>query len=295
MRALVLSGGGGLGAYQVGALEHMIGVVQVPYQLIVGVSVGSVNGSEVAMWPIGQEAEASKSLSEMWKTLSTDDVVDPHFLQPAALAWKPSTHSFSPLEKLLHERLDMDRMRSSGRGFHAVAVDVVSGDFRIYDQGCEKADLVRGILASSATPILHPNVRTYGADGAIEEVIYDGGIRDVSPLRQAIALGATEIDLILTQSPKLSKWDPKTDRIWNTALRVFEVMFRELVENDLDRVELYNAAVESRHPKGVGKRIVKLRVLRPSDPLPGDAARFDKDQTADIMAIGRKDAECQDW
>jgi predicted patatin/cPLA2 family phospholipase len=150
-----------------------------------------------------------------------------------------------------------------------------------------KPQLIKGMLGSSATPILHPNIRTKSG-----LVLYDGGIRDVSPIRQAIQLGADEIDLVLTMSPQLTKWDASgPDRVWNTGLRVFEIMFREIVETDLDRVELYNAAVESRHPKGVGKRIVKIRVIRPTEPLPGDAAQFEPVQTADLMAIGRRDAE----
>jgi NTE family protein len=291
MRALVLSGGGGLGAYQVGALGYMLGVLKVPYQLVVGVSVGSINGIEVAQWPIGEEDQAARSLCEMWLKLRTKDVIDPRFMQPVSLLWQPSTHSFEPLAKLLQERLDIDRMRASGRAYRAVAVDCLTGDFRLYGpETCDKHQLIKGILGSSATPIIHPNIRAHG------QVLYDGGIRDVSPIRQAIKAGATEIDLVLTQSPKLGPWDPEPDRLWNTALRVFSIMFRELVENDLDRVELYNAAVEARHPKGVGKRIVKMRVIRPTDPLPGDAASFEPEQTERLMALGRQDAEAfADW
>lgn len=288
MRALVLSGGGGLGAFQVGALSYMLGELKIPYKLVVGVSVGCINGAEVAQWPVGQEAEAAESLCAMWRELRTADVVDARFLQPVSLLWNPSTHSFDPLEKLLNERIDMDRLRGSRRDYRAVAVDIVTGEFRLYGPECAKPQLVRGMLGSSATPILHPNIRTQEG----KQVLYDGGIRDVSPIRQAIDLGADEIDLILCQSPELSSWDPSgPDRVWNTGLRVFEIMFREIVETDLDRVALYNAAVEARHPKGVGKRIVKLRVIRPPTPLPGDAAQFEPDQSADLMAIGREIAE----
>lgn len=34
-----------------------------------------------------------------------------------------------------------------------------------------------------------------------------------------------------------------------------------------------------------------LRVIRPEAPLSGDAARFEPDQTADLIAIGTRDAE----
>ena len=286
MRALCLSGGGGLGAYQVGALGFMLGVLKKQYQIIRGVSVGSVNGAMVAMTPIGKEPEAAAVLDKMWRELRSKDVVSPHFVQPVSLLWNPSTHSFDPLHSLLMDRLDIEKMKSSGRDYGAVAVDICSGDFRVYGPDCgSKEQLVRGILGSSATPILHPNIK-HGDD-----ILYDGGIRDVSPIRQAIQAGATEIDLILCQSPKLSKWNPNPDRVWNTGLRVFEIMFREIVENDLERCEDINALVEARHPRGVGKRTIDLRVIRPTEPLPGDAAQFEPDQSADLIALGRRDAE----
>lgn len=279
-----------MGAYQVGALTWMLGVLKIPYELVVGTSVGCINGAEVAMWPIGKEPEAAESLCDLWKDLRSANVIDPHFLQPVALLWEPSLYTFVPLHKLLEGRLDMDRIRASGRTYRAVAVDCVTGDFKLYGEDCAKPQLIRGMLASSATPILHPDVRHGGM------VLYDGGIRDVSPIRQAIRLGATEIDLVLTQSRKLRSWNPDPDRVWNTAPRVFDIMFRELVEGDIDRTEDKNALVEARHPRGVGKRVVKLRVIRPAEPLPGDAAKFDPEVSQALIALGREDAEkYQGW
>ena len=112
----------------------------------------------------------------------------------------------------------------------------------------------------------------------------------MSPIRHAIKAGATEIDLILCQAEHLPKWEPSSDRVWKTGPRVFEIMFKEIVENDLDRVELYNAAVEARHPKGVGKRKVVMRVIRPVNPLPADSARFDLEQTERLIDMGYEDA-----
>jgi len=284
MRALILSGGGGLGAYQVGALSYMLGEREFPYELVVGVSVGSINGAEVAMWPIGQEAEAAESLSGMWENLQTSEVMKYRFLQPVSLAWQPSLTSFDPLRSMLEERLDIGRMRGSGRKYRAVAVDILNGDFRLFSELCTKKQLIDGIMGSSATPILHPAQYHNGS------VLYDGGIRDVTPLSQAIKLGATHLDIVLTQSPKLNEWSMKSDRLWNTAPRVFEIMFRELVEGDLTRLEDVNALVEARHPRGVGKRVITHNLVRPTDPLPGDAAKFEPEQTARLMEIGRADA-----
>lgn len=285
MRALVLSGGGGLGAYQVGALTYMLGDRKLPYDIVVGVSVGSINGAEIAMWPIGEEPAAAESLCELWADLKTSDVMKYRFLQPLCLAWEPSLTTFEPLEKgALAHRLDVEKMRASGRKYQAVSVDIITGDFRVFSERCSQEQLVDGILGSSATPILHPS-RHY--DGS---VLYDGGIRDVTPLGQAIGLGATHIDIVLTESPKLRPWEMGSDRLWNTAPRVFEIMYRELVNGDLCRLQDVNALVEARHPRGVGKKVITHNLVRPVDPLPGDAAKFEPDQTARLMEIGRADA-----
>jgi len=289
MRALVLSGGGGYGAWQVGGLSHLLGTLGRQHEIVRGVSVGAINGALVAMHPLDEGAKAVDTLEEMWRSLKTKDVVSPRFAQPISLLWNPSTHSTDPLHDLLMDRIDMEKLRNSGRDYGAVAVDIVSGDFQVYGPECPKPQFVPGILGSAATPIMHPDIR------AGKNVLYDGGIRDVSPIRQAISAGADEIDLVLCQSPKLSKWNPEPDRVWNTALRVFEIMFRELVENDLDRVDLYNALVEAEHPRGKGKRVVKMRIFRPEEPLPGDEARFDPEQSARLIDMGRKYAESQDW
>jgi len=47
-RALVLSGGGVKGSWQVGACEHLIGEKGVWFDVISGVSVGAVNGATLA-------------------------------------------------------------------------------------------------------------------------------------------------------------------------------------------------------------------------------------------------------
>ncbi len=288
MRALVLSGGGGLGAYQVGALNHILGLLEVHYDIVVGVSVGAINGLGVAMHQRGDEVLAAEYLRDMWLALKTSDVVKPHFLQPLALGWQPSTHSFKPLRKLLTERVDMDRLRGSGKIYRAVGVDAVSGEFRLWSEQDDKDELIRGVLASAATPILHPPVVHGG------ELMYDGGIRDVTPARQAIALGADEIDIILTQSSNLGDWNPEPNRIWNTGLRVFEIMFRELVEGDLRAIELYNAlAAAGLRPD---KRVVRVRLLRPEEPLPMDTSKFEPDEIRAVMQIGQRDAErLGDW
>lgn len=305
-RALVLSGGGGLGAYQVGAISHLLGDLEVQHDIIVGTSVGAINGVALSMFAIGDEVPAAEDLKRMWLELRTEHVVTPRWLQPLSLLWEPSTHDVAPLRKLIHDRLDVGRLQ---RRYGCVSIDIVSGEPRVWTHEMDKDTLVDGIMSSSMTPIIHPAIHREG------EVLYDGGLVDVTPARLAIDMGADELDIILTQSDKLNEWDPHPDRLWNTGPRVFSIMFRELVEGDLRTIQLYNALAMARDlaealgddPRAQAlqdqlakmhaqdKRIVKVRLLRPEDVLPMDASKFEPDEIRAVMEIGEADARKLDW
>ena len=65
-RALVLSGGGGRGAFQLGVLEHLEAIGWKP-DIIVGTSIGSMNAAVYAVGGIRQ-------LQSMWETIRTKDM-----------------------------------------------------------------------------------------------------------------------------------------------------------------------------------------------------------------------------
>ncbi len=65
--ALVLSGGGAKGAFQVGAEKYAREVKGYHWDIIAGVSVGALNGSMLAMAKYDR-------LFEIWNTISSDKV-----------------------------------------------------------------------------------------------------------------------------------------------------------------------------------------------------------------------------
>jgi len=75
-RALVLSGGGARGAYQVGVLKAIAGTSppkQQPFPIITGVSVGALNASVLATEPDDFAAGVAK-LEAIWRALHCDQV-----------------------------------------------------------------------------------------------------------------------------------------------------------------------------------------------------------------------------
>src|SRR5688572_17234738 len=100
--AFVLGGGGRLGACEVGMLRALFEVGIVP-DLIVGTSIGALNGAAVAVAPT---AETIDRLEAIWTTLDKSEVFSGRLLSGAATLVKTRTslQSNVPLRGLI-ERL----------------------------------------------------------------------------------------------------------------------------------------------------------------------------------------------
>lgn len=71
--ALTMSGGGTKGAFESGALWGMYHALQdksdFEYDVVTGVSAGSINTMAVSVFPKGEEAAMIEELSQRWQTL----------------------------------------------------------------------------------------------------------------------------------------------------------------------------------------------------------------------------------
>lgn len=76
-RALALSGGGNNGAWEAGVLWGFMNygdVADFEYDVITGVSAGSINAMAMSGWAAGTQVEMTQWLSDLWKNLHTSDV-----------------------------------------------------------------------------------------------------------------------------------------------------------------------------------------------------------------------------
>ena len=106
--AFVLGGGGVLGATQVGMLRALLDRGVRP-DLVLGTSIGSVNGAFVAADPTPAAADR---LAQIWRAVREEgDFLENPFKQ-AARAAKYRTHFMStrPLRRLVDERLGVERI-----------------------------------------------------------------------------------------------------------------------------------------------------------------------------------------
>jgi len=288
MRGLVLSGGGANGAFEVGALQHLIGFKKIHYDVICGVSVGALNGAILAQYPKGKEAEAVDHLVNIWDGVCRDsDIYKKWYwgllgLLPAA--WKGSAYCTDPLKHIVQEHLDPARLKSSGKKFRVGGVCWNTGEYRLW--GERNADIVNGVLASSAFPLFFEDI-------PIDGFWYtDGGLRDITPIKAAIDLGCDRIDVIQCGGPGVKQVKGKPG-IVRKGLTMMEILLDEVDTCDYEKAEMINKLVLAGAPPS-GKRLIELNRLQPSGLL-GDSLDFSEERKIKNMKLGKRLAMALGW
>src|SRR5438067_7260426 len=149
--AFVLSGGASLGAVQVGMLRALYERGIVP-DLIVGTSVGAINGAFIASRP--QTVETADELAEIWRGIRRGQVFP---LRPLSglLGFLGSRDHLVPesgLRHLIAKHTTYERLEQTPIEFHVVAVDVLTGEELLLSRG----PVVEAVLASAAIPAVLP-------------------------------------------------------------------------------------------------------------------------------------------
>ena len=194
----MLTGGGSLGAVHVGMLEALYERGIAP-DLIVGTSVGAINGAFIASRP--QTPETARSLGDIWRRLRRAHVFPMDFaggfLGFAGL--RKHFVSNRPLRKVLEANAEFTDLADAPVPLHIVATDAGTGR----EVALVRGSLVEAVLASSALPGIFPPVEWEG------RLLMDGGISNYAPISHAIEGGAETIYVLasgtacgLAQPPK---------------------------------------------------------------------------------------------
>jgi NTE family protein len=283
MKALVLSGGGAKGAYQVGALKYLLSEKKIQYDIICGVSVGAINASFLAMFPKGQEAESWKQLNELWSGISTKTIYKNWFpLSYIEALWKPSVYDSSPLADMIKNHLDGNRIKTSGKLLRMGATGLDTGKYHIFDENYP--NLPGAVLASSAFPVMFLPIELEG------QLWSDGGLKNITPLKAAIEAGATDIDVINCSAVNDPSSSFKSDNnAINIALRGLSLMCDQITASDMKICDLVNQLVKA----GVApdKKLINMRVISPITNLPQSSLNFDQPNVQAMITAGYADAQ----
>jgi len=270
-RALVLSGDGGRGAYQVGvhkALEEL----NLFTGVIVGTSIDAVNG---AMLASGHNAA---SLEHEWRQMNVKRV---HRLRRdfwRILRW-PSLLSTDLWARTLQEQVDFGRLADSPIQLRITATEVESGQLRIFTND---EITVRYVLASCSITIVYPWTILNGMH------YWDGGVMASTPLAPAIDAGANEIIVVLL-SPVGARRMPLARNLVRAAGCAFELVLLASFENDLKQLQRMNTLVHS--GLDTDHRVINFTVIAPSEYVPLEwILSYDADQIDHLIELGYRDA-----
>lgn len=180
--AFVLSGGASHGAIQVGMLEALYERGVTP-ELIVGTSVGAINGAFIAARP--PRVATARALGQIWRGLSRTAVFPLSPWTGALGFFGVRNHLFpdTGLRRLIAEHLTVDELEDTPIPLHVIATDVLSGK----DVRLSSGPVLQAVLASAAIPGVLPPVRWEDRE------LVDGGVTNNVPVGHAAALGATKM------------------------------------------------------------------------------------------------------
>jgi NTE family protein len=310
-RALVLSGGGGRGAYHVGALRFLEEHEWFP-DVVVGTSIGAVNGAAIA------SGHTAHSLWALWKKLRTEDVQQPNL--GLLIDQSNSLLDTTPLRKTLAEGgwLDLERINHQPPAKHLriTVVEAQTGRLRVFGNSCNPSGKrsehvpisVDHIVASCSIPIVYPPTTIGGT------TFWDGGTVSNTPLGAAIDAGADDIVVVL-----MTPWEEETVQpryapvsglqgLLLSAQAAFEWALLASFQADLKlfnrtnrlvHLQAENAALKAAageaqdegEPGRVFREIPSPIIIAPQEPIPvADIIRYEPDNHVKLYEMGYLDA-----
>lgn len=282
-RALVLSGGGGRGAFECGVIERLTELGWAP-DVLVGTSIGSMNA---AVWAL----DGTPGLVEMWENLRTRDMHRFFRLRPwrsllDRQAWKRTLERYAPEDRLGEVATPLYIVATDiGTGHPVVFTNAVDldGDKPLYRR--VEAITHEHLLASSAIPYIYPRTPVAGAEH------WDGAVMYNSPLRPAIDGGAGEI-LVVLLSPYHDvlqpgqQLPPPLGGLAGKIGHLLDLAITATFENDFEQMRKINRRVRAQADPA--HKEIKSALIGPEKWLPvTDMLRYHPKRIAQLRQQGR--------
>ena len=283
--ALVLQGGGALGAYQAGVYQALHEAGLQP-DTVAGVSIGGINAAIIAgnpperrvqrlrdFWegitarpvslftPVSLstvDGDAARKATNIWSALLTTTLGQPGFFTPNLLnpwisprgsATATAFYDAAPLHETLSRLVDFDLLNNGAVRYAAGSVNVLTGNFAYFDS-TETAIQPRHVMASAALPPAFPAVQV-GTD-----VYWDGGLVSNTPLQHVLDkarcqhLLIFQVDLFSARGPAPRDMDEvlarQKDIQYSSRTRLVTDYFRDRHARDLVTKRLLGKLADDR-------------------------------------------------
>lgn len=298
--ALLLTGGGARGAYQVGILKAIATCYPrnhgIPFPILCGTSAGAMNATALGCYASSFHLGVKK-LDWIWRNMHTNQIYRSNashvsrFMFNNVTKWmrsdlyrnRPtSLLDNSPLRDLLRQVVPFERLeRNINNGYlHALSVTASSyqtGNSVSFFQGHpsieewhrSKRESARGtihfehLMASAALPLVFPAIE-------VRQAFYgDGSIHQLSPLSTPIHLGADKVLCIGLDSPhdQVKHQQLKHPSASSIAGHLLDSVFSDTLDSDIERAQRVNATIakiDSQTRNKLNLRPVETMLINPS-------------------------------
>lgn len=267
MATLVLSGGGARGAFQVGAERVLREEHGYQWERIFGVSVGALNATM-----LGQGR--SRELADVWRTIEEKDVYEKytwlHVAFRVAILKKLGLYDNAPLRKTLDRHAAGHRFRIP---VHVGRVSLATGEYELVTNEQPEREFLDAVWQSATMPIVWEPIST--------AAYVDGGLRNITPLADALEFNPTEVVVIVAGPNALERIAPPRSIVDVATRSLVDITLNEILINDIREFVRINHLVKQASDRGVELvsergtpyRYVPITVVQPRDSL-GDTLDF---------------------
>jgi len=274
-KVLALSGGGDKGAYEAGVVNGLVNnlpAADVTWDVVTGISAGSINAAAIATYAVGDEKAMADYLLTTARSVTADKIFKSWalgFIQGVTL--ETGIYNSAPLLAFVQSHIARGL---TNRKIVVGATSYTTGLLETWNETLGVDELAIGVHASASIPGVFQTTVTRGdsfGDGGVKQ-----GVNILDGIGRCLEDGTVDpanivVDIVLCDGSMIKPVDPKGDKTITVLMRALAIM---RYKSSLDRiVEAKNA-----YP------ITQFRYqIFPSAPLPGTS---DLDfAPADLLAM----------
>lgn len=271
---LVLSGGGSNAAFQVGALEELS--ERYEWSAAYGVSAGALNAILV-----GQKRP--EELRRLWLEEASGLVKRRSLLRSVwgLLFGRTGLFDNAALRRRVRAVIDeAPFQRPTFVGY----VNLEDGAYQL--RAHTDAYFADAAIASTSIPMVFDQPTSPS-----DEALADGGLRNSTPLSDAIRAGHQRV-VVVSNRPETLSPSASPSGLIEVFTRTLEIVLHEISENDIRGTARVNYLLDGTAHRHDGYRRIDLSVLRPSRDL-GSPLDFSEEHIREAFMQGRLDG--REW
>lgn len=287
-RALVLSGGGNKGAFEAGAVYHLIQTQNYHFDIFSGTSVGALNAGYLAQGGnLREQGDGIETLKERWLSIRGNrDIFSFRLINIFKMLWGGALYQPVGLQEIIESLIIPERLKA-GKPLLIPCVALEDGELFLADsrRDEDRNEMARFLLASASMPVYFPPVQIRGKHWV------DGGLRNITPLNAVLSEWPNEIVVVTTYpvTPSLEPVFPKFSRVKNIMAvihRVIDILTAEIASGDLQVAQ--KIAGQNRR---VLQNRIRLTIVAPDAPLEDHCLEFSPKLLQKYFTMGIRAAQ----